>query len=130
MDSDVIFVYSDKTLTNLSLIADSNTVCRPDLIITCVGSKSSFSDNDLTKTRKYSEDFKPKLGTYVVSNKPLIEEKIQEKKATLVSSESETQSVLQDRRTDIHFLPIGFDQSKLEHIIDLFVTEESHTEFD
>lgn len=103
----VILVYTDKELEELSIVADSKFVCRPDLIIECVGLKKLFNENSLAKTKKYNEDFKPKLGTYIISNEPVVEK------------------ISEDKETDIHFLSVGFDQSKLEQIINLFINKEN-----
>ena len=107
MGSNVIFVYTDKRLEELALIADSKIICRPDLIIECVGLKKLFNENRLDKVKKYNEDFKPRLGTYIISNEPVVEK------------------ISEDKETDIHFLSAGFDQSKLEQIINLFISKEN-----
>jgi len=103
----VILVYTDKELNELSLIADSKRVCRPDLVIECVGLKKMFNENSLDKVINYHDNFKPRLGTYIISNEPIIEK------------------IPEGQEADIHFLPVGFDQSKLEQIINLFINKEN-----
>jgi len=130
MGSNVVLVYTDKELNELSLIADSKTICRPDLIIECVGLEKMFNEKSLDKTKKYNEDFKPKLGTYVISNKPLIEEMPEVKGADITINELVAEEIPEDKeednKEDIHFMPIGFDQSKLEQIINLFTEKEDN----
>ena len=123
MGSNVILVYTDKELDELSIIADSRTICRPDLIIECVGLEKLFGEKSLAKTRKCNEDFKPKLGTYIISNRPLIEKKIEDKGIDSVPNEPAAERIPEEE--DIHFLPIGFDQSKLEQVINLFNKENN-----
>jgi len=102
ISSNVILVYMDRELDDLPLIADIKSVRRPDLIIECLGLKKMFDEKGLAKTKKYNEDFKPRLGTYVISNEVVIE------------------NIHEGQEEAIHFLPVGFDQSKLEQIINLF----------
>ncbi len=108
MGRNVILVYADKELEELSIVADLKTICRPDLIIECVGLRKLFNENSLDKVKNCNDNFKPRLGTYIISNE-LVVEKIPEGK-----------------ETDIHFLSVGFDQSKLEQIINLFTNKENN----
>jgi hypothetical protein len=126
MGSNVILVYMDKRLEELSLIADSKIICRPDLIIECVGLKKLFNEKSLAKMKKYNEDFKPRLGTYIISNEPVIEKMSEGQVADIISNEPVAEKIPEDKEKDIHFLSIGFDQSKLEQVINLFTNKENN----
>ena len=121
----VILVYTDKRLEELSLIADSKIICRPDLIIECVGLKKLFNEKSMAKTKKYNEVFKPRLGTYIISNEPVIEKMSEGQVVDIITNEPVAEKVSEDKETDIHFISAGFDQSKLEQIINLFINKEN-----
>ena len=125
MGRNLILVYTDKELNELSLIADSKIICRPDLVIECVGLRKLFNENSLEKVKSYHDNFKPRLGTYIISSEPLIEEKPEDKEADITSSEPIIEKMPEGQEADIHFLPVGFDQSKLEQIINLFINKEN-----
>ena len=87
--------------------------------------KKFFNEKSLTKTKKYNEDFKPRLGTYIISNEPLIEKMSEGQEADIISNEPVAEKVSEEKETDIHFISAGFDQSKLEQIINLFINKEN-----
>ena len=110
LEPNVILVYTDKKLNGLSLIADTVSFCRPDLIIECVGLKKVYNEDSAARIQTYHNAFKPRLGTYIVSREPLAEQKPE------------------DNEIDIHYLHVGLDKSKIENIIELFVDKESIAE--
>lgn len=107
LDPNVILVYVGKKLEELSLIADIEEFCRPDLIIECVGLSKSYNEDRIVKIIDYHKSYKPRLGTYIISNEPVAEQ------------------LPEDMEAGIHYLPIGFDQPKLEKIIELFIDKEN-----
>ncbi len=125
MERNAIMVYTDKSLEELVLIADSKYFCRPDLILVCFGLKKLYKENSLDKINDYQDNFKPRLGTYVVSREPLVKEMPEAKRPDIVPGEPATEKVSEDEPVDIHFLPVGFDRPKLEHIVNLLVAENS-----
>jgi hypothetical protein len=108
MKRNAILVYTDKELEELSFIADKRRICRPDLIIECFALNKLFNENSISQITSQHNGFKPKLGTYVISR-----DQIQEQMP-------ETGS----KPNDIHFLSVGFDQSKLEGIISLITANK------
>ena len=108
IERNVILIYLDKELEPLSLIADSIKICRPDLIIECIGLEKMFDENSMDKIKHYHSFLKPRLGTFIVSKEPVILDKV-------------TESIHQNGPTDIAFLPVGFNQAKLEQIVNLLI---------
>jgi len=135
LGSNIILVYTDKVLGELSLIADSQVIARPDLIIDCIGLTTSFNENSLANLKKYTKEFKPRLGTYLIFNQPilegeylkesnsinvnnaLIQKNRQEKGSDAIFNGVEIGNVPRETEVDIHLIPVGFDQSKLEQIV-------------
>ena len=103
LEPNVIMVYADKKLEELAIIADTVGFCRPDLIIECIGLNKSYDKDSIDRIQTYHDAYKPRLGTYIVSSEPLVN------------------PVPEDTEVGIHYLPVGFDQSKLEKIIELFI---------
>ena len=89
----------DERPEDVALIADSERICRPDLIIECMEQKDWYEKGDLEKAKLHHNVLKPRLGTFIVSRKP-VPEQVHEK--------------LGD---GIRLLTVGFDQSKLAPII-------------
>jgi hypothetical protein len=88
----------------ISLVADARKICRPDLIIVqCGWQKDWYWKEGMEAVKSYHFKFKPKLGTYAVFKKPM-------------------PAYPQMENLDgIHNLTIGFDQSKLQIIIDVLL---------
>jgi hypothetical protein len=79
------------------------------------------------------------LVTYLIFNKPffkgkqfgediiktvdgsLVERKFKEKGADTILNKPETEKIAKEPEHDIHFLFVGFDQFKLEQIVNLFI---------
>ena len=102
-----LLVYIDDSPEDLALIADSTKVLRPDLIVECVEPKDWCGEDELENVKLRHDVFKPKLGTYVVCGGP-VPEHIPEK-----------------LETDIHLLTVGFDQSKLDPIINVLASHKN-----
>lgn len=107
LGSGITLVYVDDNPEELSLVADAQKICRPDLIIECMGLKELYEKERLDKVKLHHNSLKPRLGTYIVSKEPVPEQ------------EPEKQEV------DIHILSVGFDQSKLKPIISALIGQES-----
>lgn len=103
----ITLVYVDNNPEELSLVADAQKICRPDLIIEYMGLKELYEKERLDKVKLHHDSLKPRLGTYIVAKEPVPEQ------------EPEKQEL------DIHILSVGFDQSKLEPIISALIGQAS-----
>jgi hypothetical protein len=90
-----ILIYMDETPDNINLIADSQRICRPEIIIQCIVRKEWSKKEAKEKAKLYNETLKPKIGTFIISKEP-IEEKTE---------------------NGIQTLSVGLNQSKLEPVI-------------
>jgi hypothetical protein len=106
LEPNVTLVYTNEKLEDISLIADIESICRPDMIIECISRMKMYNEDSLGRIKTYHDIFKPRLGTYIVTIEPVKEQFTDQQEA------------------DIHFLPVGYDQSKLEQIVNQFVSKE------
>ncbi len=96
-----LYYLADKP-EEISLVADAQKICKPDLNVECRGQKDWYEKEGLEKVKLHNYMLKPRLGSYIVSREPVPEQKL-------------------DSQEDIHLLTVGFDQSKLAPIIDAFM---------
>lgn len=99
-------VYMADSPEEVSLVADKERICRPELIVECRGQEGWYEKEDLEKVRPHHDSLKPILGSYIVSLEPV------------PNQEPEKQEV------GIHILTAGFDQSKLEPIVSVLMGQE------
>lgn len=104
LEPSLTLVYVADKPEEISLVADAEKICRPDLIIECREQKDWYEKERLEKVKLHS--LKPRLGTYIVSREPVPEQDLEE-------------------IGDIHLLTVGFDQPKLEPIISALMQPES-----
>jgi hypothetical protein len=97
-----ISVYVSRWASDLSLVTDSRSVARPDLIIECTELKER-REQDIEKAKLEHRVLKPKLGTFIVSRGPV------SKKEGM------------DLENGIRLLSVGFDRTKLRPIVDALV---------
>lgn len=102
-----LIVYIDDSPGDLALIADSNKVLRPDLIVEYMEPEDWHEEDRLEKVKLRYNALKPKLGTYLVSREPVPEH------------------VPEKLEADIHLLTVGFDQSKLDPIINALASHKN-----
>lgn len=125
-------IYVDDEPENLALIADSGRFLRPDLIVECMEQEDWYQHEGLERIRLRHDVLKPRMGTYIVTRKPVPDQVYmdlhpasesaavepeylettspQEQEPTLVK-ESE------NKAADIYISTVGFDQTKLDPII-------------
>ena len=105
-------IYVDDNPEEISLVADSRGIRRPDLILVCKGQKEWYGNEVLEKIKLYHINLKPTLGTYILS-KDEIPEHVREELG----------------KDGIRFIVVGFDQLKLGPVIDtLMMCYQSHTQ--
>lgn len=103
---DGTFICMGNDTSEVSLIADEKRICRPDLIIECWTQKDWNENEELARIKFQHDTLRPNMGTYVVSDEPVPENEQKELGA------------------DIHILDVGFDQFRLEIIIDALSKHE------
>lgn len=114
-----IVIYASDKLKELTLIADYERFCRPDLIVECMEQKDWFRQEGLERVKLHHNGLKPKLGTYIVSREPVLPE------ATFKEAILEPESANEKPAARIHILIVGFDKSRLNPIIDVLVRSKS-----
>jgi len=103
-----LIVYVDDEPCELVLIADSQRICRPDLVMECMEQEGWFDKEGMEKMKLRHNTFRPRAGTYIVSRESVPEQAYRE---LMLEQESRKQE------SAIRILAVGFDQSKLEPII-------------
>jgi len=120
-----LLIYIGDELDELALIADKDRMCRPDMIVE-YRELRDWEDNDMPARTKLFDVLNPKLGRYIVSRDPLPMQVPQE---TLLAPVAQQLLVEQGTETEERAancsLAIGFDQSKLEPIIEALVNYDS-----
>jgi hypothetical protein len=101
----------------ISLVADAKKICRPDFIIECRGQKDWFEKEGLGKLKLHNDSLKPILGIYIVSKDTVPEKAYKEFVSKQVSNESASEQEPKKQVANICILTVGFDQTKLEPII-------------
>lgn len=120
-----LIIYIGDGLDELALIADKDRMCRPDMIVE-YRELRDWEDKDMPARTKLYEVLNPKLGRYIVSRDPLPMQVSQETplapaaQQLLVEQGTETEERAANRS-----LAIGFDQSKLEPIMETLVNHDS-----
>lgn len=93
-----LMIYTHEKIEDLALIADSERICRPDLILVWLGRDDSLGKT-IEKASLYKTFLNPKRGTFIVSQSP-------------------SKKLPQDKLDEGTFLiPIGFNQAKMNSII-------------
>ncbi len=98
----LVYVEDDNP-EEISLVADAQRICRPDLIIECRELKDWYEKVGIGKVKLHHDSLKPRLGTYIVSMEPVPEQ-------ALVQLED-----------DVYILEAGFDTNKLAPIVDALI---------
>ena len=93
-----LMIYTGNKIEDLALIADSERICRPDLILVWLGRDDSLRKT-LEKAGLYKTFLNPKYGTFIVSISPF-------KKLGQNKMEEGT-----------FLLPVGFNQAKINSIV-------------
>ena len=99
LDENMSLLYLSARPEDISLVADHSYICRPDLLL-IIRASDDWYDNNLQKIISTHGTLNPALGTYVISKQPI----------ALIDSNLTNEG--------IHFLNIGFDQTRLEFIIE------------
>jgi len=125
---DQTLIYMDDNPEEISLVADRERICRPDLVIECKGEKGWYGEETLERIKLQHNTLKPIMGTYVVSRDTVPEQAYK----NLMTEESAEQTLEQEkleqvdvRQADIHILEVGFDQSNLEPIVNALMQQEN-----
>jgi len=67
LEPGVVLVYIADNARDLSLVADVNRICRPDLLLECRGERGWYEQEKLERIRLHHDALKPELGTIIVS---------------------------------------------------------------
>jgi hypothetical protein len=128
-ESGIILVYSDENLKDLSLVTDSMRTCQADLIIECKEQKDWYESDGLSKIKLHYDKYKPRLGTYIVTIEKVSEqvrtqlalEKVLVETTSEKNLDHDNKQEFEQYSSQIHLLNAGFDQTRLEPIIDILV---------
>ncbi len=120
-------IYIDDAPEDIALVADIDTICRPDLIIECLAQAAMPRKTDLDRVKFCHNALRPKLGTYIVclQSVPGLYTELSPKQEK--DDTEEPVAVKEDASLDggIHILDVGFDQSKLDSIISGLTNREN-----
>jgi hypothetical protein len=101
-------IYLDDKPENIALIADSDKICEPDLILVCKGNKGWYDTADFSSEIEWINasyfSLKPKLGTYILSR------------------EKPPEELLTKLENGIRVLTTDFDNEKLSPLADALTT--------
>ncbi len=106
-----VLIYTADNVNELSLIADANNICQPDLVVVCAEPEVL---NDL---KRFNEDvlinnkIKPLLGTFVVS------------------MDNISQQTPENHIEDIHVLEVGLDAAKLRPVIEVLTDDGKENKY-
>ena len=100
IETDITLVYIDDNIADITLVADVDNICRPDMIIQTKELNGWYEKEGLEKIKPYHYSLKPTLGSYVVSRDAVCEPKSE------------------DCEEDIHLISAGYDDTVLQPIID------------
>ena len=128
-ESGIILIYVDENLEDLPLVTDSKRTCRADLIIECREQKDWYEKEGLDRVKLHHNKYKPRLGTYVVTIEPvpeqvhtdLVSEKVLMEAASAQGPAHTGKQEVENNDSQIHLLTVGFNQTKLEPVINALV---------
>ena len=103
-------IYAAEQAEDIALVADNSRLCRPDLVLWCVDSRSLSREAALELMEQADSLFKPTKGNYVIANNPWPEP------AEPIENEQEAQPLEQASR--VHLLTVGYDHSKLMPVVE------------
>lgn len=139
-----LLIYIGESPKDIALVADTDKICRPDLIIECREQKGWYEKEGLTKVKRHHAALKPKLGTFIVSQKPVPEQAYKE----LLSGEAAKKGIPEQPSQDsvqepasqlpeqvdgkqgkeaIHIITAGLDQPNLEPIVEALMNSKVET---
>ncbi|MDO8716225.1 MAG: hypothetical protein Q7J73_05395 [Dehalococcoidales bacterium] len=120
-----LLIYIGDELDELALIADHDRMYRPDMIVE-YRELRDWEDKDMPARTKLFDVLNPKLGRYIVSRDPLPVQVPQETPLVPVAQQLLVeQGTETEERAANRSLEIGFDQSKLEPIIQTLVNYDN-----
>jgi hypothetical protein len=101
-----LIIYVDHRLKATALIADSERICRPDLILVCIGQDDPFAEN-WERASFYKRVLKPRRGLFILSKGSVRE------------------SLPDAMEEDMNFIEVGFNRSKMGFIINALTSREN-----
>jgi hypothetical protein len=117
--SGLTLVYISDNLGEISLVADVESICRPDLIIECEGNKDWYGVEIMESIKLQYNALKPILGMYIVTCEPMPERAYKELMLEKVSQAPGAAQEPVKRKEGIQLLTVGFDESRLEPIVNI-----------
>ncbi|UCE97894.1 MAG: hypothetical protein JSV74_00735 [Dehalococcoidia bacterium] len=112
-EGDIILVYVDTSLNDLSLVTDMNTTCKADLILECKVYEKWHEKEGLSSILKHYAKYKPRMGTFIITFDPITDS---------LKKEIMTANLTDEDKVDIDypkisFIQAGFDQTRLKPVI-------------
>lgn len=128
-DPGLTLIYLSDNINDLSLVADAEKICRPDLMIECQVQKNWYNKDSLERIKLRNGDLKPKLGTYIVCWEEIPERAMVELQKHIGVDFDKTSEEINEEtgRQRFHFLNIGLDESKLEPIVSALIMSGNQT---
>jgi hypothetical protein len=147
LNSSAILIYIDVNPYDISLMADTKRICRPDLILECRGGMGWYEKEGPEQIRHHFDVLKPRLGTYIISRdsvpEPVLKELVTETDLEAyisgkISTSAKTEQIASEvvaeskqktslapesliQEPGIHILPDAFDQPEFKPVIDVLL---------
>ena len=103
-------VYAAEEAATIALVADATRLCRPDLLLYCVDSRSCSRTEILDRMTRAAGLLRPVKGIYVIANGPWPE--------SPQATAADPQTPAEEQAAGIHFLNVGYDQSQLIPVVE------------
>lgn len=124
-----LLIYLDKDLEELTLVADFEKICRPDIILEGMSPLDWYDNEKVSRIAWQHVALKPKLGSFVVNVANIVKQDLKAllQRELIYSGENQIRSISRETVTSmktrlteigITLLTVGFDKSKLKPIID------------
>jgi hypothetical protein len=127
-------VYIDRNPNGIALVADSQRICRPDIILECRWQPGWFSRESLSAIKSHHDALQPKFGTFIISNEMVDVEvfkgfmnecrssSVSEEQDSAEISSLENQELKSKQTPNITLLNVGLEAGRLQPVADVIMS--------
>jgi|WetSurMetagenome_2_1015567.scaffolds.fasta_scaffold13495_5 hypothetical protein len=124
LESGLTLIYAAEDADDLALVADAQNICRPDLILWCIDTRSLDKKEALEYMVKANSLFHPTNGSYIIANYPWPEAAEPSEPSQSPVTEQQEPAADQTQAADIKIINAGYDQSSLAPIAEAFAVSD------
>jgi hypothetical protein len=119
-------VYIDRNPNGIALVADSQRICRPDIILECRWQSGWFNRKSLSAIKAHHDALKPVFGTFIISNEAVAEEAFSDfmKEDVTAEASGEKQEADLKQTPNITFLNVGLETGRLQPVADVIMSSK------